>query len=82
MRPATLVHLARHSGVPLPTSDPTERYDYDSPCLPTEMLAAGLLPTRNTDDPAFIELDLGKEYALVAEEFRLGLDRQGGHRSR
>ena len=30
MRPATVVELARHNGVPLPTSDPTELYRYDS----------------------------------------------------
>jgi adenosine deaminase len=30
MRPATVVDLARKNGVPLPTSDPTELYAYDS----------------------------------------------------
>jgi adenosine deaminase len=30
MRPETLVDLARRNGVPLPTSDPTELYHYDS----------------------------------------------------
>lgn len=30
MRPGTVVELARANGVPLPTSDPTELYRYDS----------------------------------------------------
>ena len=30
MRPATLVELARANGVPLPTGDPTELFDFDS----------------------------------------------------
>jgi adenosine deaminase len=33
------------------------------------MRAAGLLATLNTDDPAFIDLDLGTEYSRVAEAF-------------
>ncbi len=33
------------------------------------MRAAGLLATVNTDDPSFIDLDLGAEYAAVAEAF-------------
>jgi adenosine deaminase len=33
------------------------------------MRAAGLLATVNTDDPALIGLDLGTEYALVADAF-------------
>jgi adenosine deaminase len=33
------------------------------------MRAAGLLATLNTDDPAFIDLDLATEYALVADAF-------------
>lgn len=37
-----------------------------------EMRAAGLLATVNTDDPAFIALDLGAEYAAVADAFRWG----------
>jgi adenosine deaminase len=37
-----------------------------------DMRAAGLLATVNTDDPAFIDLDLGKEYALVAGAFGWG----------
>lgn len=36
------------------------------------MRAAGLLATVNTDDPAFIDLDLATEYALVAEAFGWG----------
>jgi adenosine deaminase len=36
------------------------------------MRAAGLLATVNTDDPAFIGLDLATEYALVAEAFGWG----------
>jgi adenosine deaminase len=34
-----------------------------------DMRAAGLLATVNTDDPAFIDLDLGAEYAAVATAF-------------
>ena len=37
-----------------------------------EMRAAGLLATVNTDDPAFIDLDLGAEYAAVAAAFGWG----------
>jgi adenosine deaminase len=33
------------------------------------MRATGLLATVNTDDPALSDLDLGKEYALVADAF-------------
>jgi adenosine deaminase len=36
------------------------------------MRSAGLLATVNTDDPAFIDLDLATEYALVAEAFSWG----------
>jgi adenosine deaminase len=36
------------------------------------MRAAGLLVTVNTDDPAFIDLDLGAEYAAVAHAFGWG----------
>ena len=36
------------------------------------MRAAGLLATLNTDDPALIDLDLGAEYAAVAEAFDWG----------
>jgi adenosine deaminase len=36
------------------------------------MRAAGLLATVNTDDPAFIDLDLGAEYAAVARAFGWG----------
>jgi adenosine deaminase len=36
------------------------------------MRAAGLLATVNTDDPAFIDLDLGAEYAAVASAFGWG----------
>lgn len=36
------------------------------------MRAAGLLATVNTDDPALIDLDLGAEYAAVAEAFGWG----------
>lgn len=36
------------------------------------MRAAGLLATLNTDDPAFIDLDLATEYALVADAFGWG----------
>ena len=36
------------------------------------MRAAGLLATVNTDDPAFIDLDLGAEYAAVARAFAWG----------
>lgn len=38
------------------------------------MRAAGLLATVNTDDPAFIDLDLGAEYAAVASAFGWGWD--------
>jgi adenosine deaminase len=34
-----------------------------------QMRAAGLLATLNTDDPAFIDLDLGQEYRAVAGAF-------------
>ncbi len=37
-----------------------------------QMRAAGLLATVNTDDPAFIDLDLGAEYAAVAAAFGWG----------
>jgi adenosine deaminase len=37
-----------------------------------KMRAAGLLATVNTDDPAFINLDLATEYALVAEAYGWG----------
>ena len=37
-----------------------------------QMRAAGLLATVNTDDPAFIDLDLGAEYAAVAGAFGWG----------
>lgn len=36
------------------------------------MRSAGLLATVNTDDPAFIDLDLATEYARVAEAFGWG----------
>jgi adenosine deaminase len=36
------------------------------------MREAGLLATLNTDDPAFIDLDLATEYALVADAFGWG----------
>jgi adenosine deaminase len=39
-----------------------------------QMRAAGLLATVNTDDPAMSDLDLGKEYAAVAEAFDWGWD--------
>ena len=39
------------------------------------MLDAGLLATVNTDDPAFIDLDLGAEYAAVAAAFGFDWDR-------
>jgi len=38
------------------------------------MLEAGLLATLNTDDPAMIDLDLGKEYRSVAEALDLSFD--------
>jgi adenosine deaminase len=38
------------------------------------MRAAGLLATVNTDDPTFIDLDLGAEYAAVAEAFEWDWD--------
>lgn len=37
-----------------------------------QMRAAGLLATVNTDDPAFIDQDLGAEYAAVARAFDWG----------
>jgi adenosine deaminase len=37
-----------------------------------QMRAAGLLATLNTDDPALTDLDLGREYAAVAEAFEWG----------
>lgn len=37
-----------------------------------QMRSASLLATVNTDDPALIDLDLGAEYAAVAEAFRWG----------
>jgi adenosine deaminase len=37
-----------------------------------QMRAAGLLATLNTDDPALTDLDLGREYAAVAEAFDWG----------
>lgn len=37
-----------------------------------QMRSAGLLATVNTDDPAFIDLDLATEYALVAEAYGWG----------
>ncbi len=40
-------------------------------CYP-QMREAGLLATLNTDDPAFIDLDLGQEYRAVAEAFGWG----------
>lgn len=39
-----------------------------------QMRDAGLLATVNTDDPAFIGLDLGAEYAAVAAAFGWGWD--------
>ncbi len=33
--------------------------------------------TINTDDPAMMELDLGREYCDVAEAHELGLDEMG-----
>lgn len=38
------------------------------------MRAAGLLATLNTDDPALTDLDLGYEYASVADAFGWGWD--------
>jgi adenosine deaminase len=38
------------------------------------MRAAGLLATLNTDDPAMTDLDLGYEYASVAEAFDYTFD--------
>ncbi len=38
------------------------------------MRDAGLLATLNTDDPALTDLDLGREYAAVAEAYRWGFD--------
>jgi adenosine deaminase len=37
-----------------------------------QMRSAGLLATVNTDDPAFIDLDLATEYAAVADAFGWG----------
>ena len=37
-----------------------------------QMREAGLLATVNTDDPAYIDLDLGAEYAAVARAFGWG----------
>ena len=37
-----------------------------------QMRSAGLLATVNTDDPAFIDLDLATEYALVADAYGWG----------
>ena len=42
-----------------------------------EMRDAGLLVTINTDDPAMMELDLGREYRMVAEANGLGADEMG-----
>jgi len=36
--------------------------------------AAGVLVTINTDDPAMMETDLGREYRAVEEAYGLGLD--------
>jgi adenosine deaminase len=41
------------------------------------MLDAGLLVTINTDDPAMMDLDLGREYRNVGEAFDLDLDELG-----
>jgi adenosine deaminase len=38
------------------------------------MRAAGLLATLNTDDPALTDLDLGREYAAVADAYGWGFD--------
>ena len=38
------------------------------------MRDAGLLATLNTDDPALTDLDLGREYAAVAEAYGWGFD--------
>ena len=38
------------------------------------MRDAGLLLTINTDDPAMMDHDLGREYRLVGEAFDLDLD--------
>jgi adenosine deaminase len=38
------------------------------------MREAGLLATLNTDDPALTDLDLGREYAAVAEAYHWGFD--------
>lgn len=37
-----------------------------------QMRSAGQLATVNTDDPAFIDLDLATEYALVADAYGWG----------
>jgi len=42
-----------------------------------EIRDAGVLVTINTDDPAMLELDLGREYRQVAEAFELSLDDLG-----
>jgi adenosine deaminase len=39
------------------------------------MAAAGLHLTLNSDDPAFIESDLGAEYAALAGAFGYGFER-------
>jgi adenosine deaminase len=41
------------------------------------MLAAGLLLTINTDDPAMTDLDLGREYRAIGEAFGLDVERLG-----
>lgn len=41
------------------------------------MRKAGLLVTINTDDPAMLDLDIGKEYRRVAEAYGLGVDDLG-----
>ena len=47
-----------------------------------QMRAAGLLATLNTDDPAFIDLDLGAEYAAVAAAFGWGWPEMVADRAR
>lgn len=67
-------------GVPItvcPTSNVLISNSFDrleDHCYP-RMLEAGLLATVNTDDPAFIDLDLGAEYAAVAAAFGFDWDR-------